>query len=242
MNQDLTQAKSPVQQRPLRTGWIVLASAGTALVAASGFSILACSMGILFEGIPLLFVMVQSVLVCMAVTWVTALVLKRTRNHFGWRILLTEVSAAALVAVAVLSILDTRQRLKRLTHPAPLPSGLRILQGNEGLFCYEVHFVGPAESITTVLQSRGLVEVPSVLPPPKEVQVPSEPPQHLDLELQGWKWREQTEVSRGWWKPTAMSNPKFFFREHSAGETNAGWIEGWWVNGSTDEVYVTQRM
>ena len=210
--------------------FIVLGSAGLTLLAASGFAVLACSVGILFEGIPLLFVVLQSVAVCVAVTSVTALVLKRKRRHFGWRTLLAEVAVVPLIAVGVLSVLDTRQRLKGLTHPASVPSGLRVLHGSMGPFVNEVHFAGPPDGIASVLQSRGLVEVPL------------EPPQHLDLDLQGWKWREQTKVLRGWWKPTSMMSPKFFFREHSAGETNAGWVEGWWVNGSTSEVYVTQRM
>ena len=86
MNQAPTQASLPVQQSPMRMGWIPLATPGSALVAASGFSILACSAGVLFGGFPSFFVFVQSVLVCVAATTITALVLRRTRNHFGWRV------------------------------------------------------------------------------------------------------------------------------------------------------------
>ena len=232
----------PIQPRPLPMVWIVLTSAGVALLAASGFAVLACSAGLLFGGAPSFLVVLQSVPVCVAVTSVMALVLMRTQRHFGWRTLFAQVAVVAFSSVGVLSFLDTHRRLKSLTHPAPVPSRLRVIHGTMGPFVTEVHLIGPTDSIATLLRSKGLFEVPSRPPEDLEVQVSLEPPQDLDLDLEGWKWREQTKVSKGWWNPTAMTRPKFFFLRHQTGATNSGWIEGWWVNGPTNEVYVTQRM
>lgn len=201
---------------------VVLASAGFALLLASGLSFLACSGGFLFSGISTVSVALAAVAVCAVVTSVTALVLRRRQRHFGWRTLFMEVAVLALVVVGVLSWLDTRHNLQVFMNSSPVPSGLRVHHGRSILFSSYVHFTGPADTIASLLQSKALIEVPA------------KPPETLDST--GWGSRERTKVSWSWWQPATMSNPKFFFLHHTS-TAPQGWSEGWWVNGATNEVY-----
>ena len=112
----------PVQRPSVRMLAVVFSSAGTALVLALGFSLLACSGGFLFSGVSILSTVLAAVAFCAAVTSVTALVFRQRQRPFGWRMLLTEVVVVALVAVGLLSWLDTRQHLRIFLKPSPVPS------------------------------------------------------------------------------------------------------------------------
>lgn len=200
----------------------VFASAGFALVVASGLSIVACSVGFLFRGISTFLIPLLAAGVCTALTSVTALVWRRRQRYFGWRTLLIEVSVLALVAVGIFSWADTRQHLRIFMSPSPVPRGLHIHHGRSIMFSSYVHFSGPPTVIASLLQSKGLAEIPA------------EPPEGNDWTSYGA--RQQTNSSWDWWQPGAMSNARFFFLHHKSLAVQ-GWSEGWWVNGATNEVY-----
>ena len=198
---------------------IVFAAAGLALLVSTVLSFIACSGGFLFTGLSAGFVTLVAAGVCAVITPLTALFFRRRQRHFGWRTLLILVSVYATLAVAILSYLDTRQHMRIFMTSSPVPSGLRVRHGRSILFSSYVHFTGPPTAIASLLQSKGLVEVPAE---------PSDNP--------GFGSRERTKVSWSWWQPTSMSNAKFFFLHHKS-DAVQGWSEGWWVSGATNEVY-----
>jgi len=216
------QAIPPVQQKPMRMVAVVLASAGLALLFSSGFSFFACSGGFLFSGISAFFVTAVAAGVCAVVTTITALLLRRRQRHFGWRTLHLVVLVSAFVAVGILSYFDTQQHMRIFMTSSPVPSGLRVHHGRSILFSSYVHFTGPPATIASLLQSKGLLEVPA------------EPPETPDYTPFGS--RERSKVSWEWWQPTSMPSPRFYFLHHKS-EAVQGWSEGWWVGGATNEVY-----
>jgi hypothetical protein len=200
----------------------VLVSAGLALVLALLLAFLACSRGLLFSGLDTLFCVVVTTAFCAFVVPVTALVFRRKQRHFAWHTLCIEALVLALVAVGLLSWLQTRQHLRIFMQPAPVPNGVQVRQGRSILFSTYVHFSATPEAIASVIQSKALLEVSAVMPDKSDIT--------------DFSSRERTKVSWGWWQPATMSSPKFFFRHH-ASEAVQGWCEGWWVNGATNEVY-----
>jgi hypothetical protein len=200
----------------------VFSSAGLALVLTSTFAFLACSRGYLFSGIDTFFSVIVTTGLCAIATPVTALVFRRKQIHFAWHTLFIEVPILALVAIGLLSWLQTRQHLQIFMNPEPVPSGVRVYQGSKDFFSSYIHFSAPPASIARLIQSKGLVEVPA------------EPPQTSDYTAFGS--RQQSKVSWSWWQPARMTNPKFFFLHHTS-KAVQGWSEGWWVNGATNEVY-----
>ena len=198
------------------------ASAGLALVFACAFAIFACYLGILFTGIDTLFAVLFATAFCIIVAPVTALVFKRKGKHFAWRTLFIEVMLLALVAVGLLSWLQTRQALKIFMNPVAVPKGVHVYHGRSVLFAAYVHFTAPPAVIATIINSKDLVEVPAEEPVQRDVS--------------GYSMQQKTKVSWDWWLPAAMSNPRFFYRHHQS-EAGQGWSEGWWVNGATNEVY-----
>ena len=216
------QTTSTVREKPTGTVALLIASGGAGLLPASVFALLTFSCGFMFSGISAFSIIAAAALVCAFVTPLIALLFKRGQRHFGWRALFIVVSPIAIVAVAILSWLDTRQQLRLFMNPSSVPSGLRVHRGNSQLFFSYVHFTCSPAAISSLLQLKGLVEVPA------------EPSEASDIS--GFSSREQTKVASGWWQPAAMSNPKFFFLGHK-GEGMQGWSEGWWVSGATNEVY-----
>jgi len=211
-----------VQSSPVRILVVFLASAGLALVFACAFAFLACYGGLLFGGLDTFFTVLFTTCSCALVPPVAALVFKRKGKHFAWRTLFIEVLVLALVAVGLLSWLQTRQHLQIFMKPKPVPSGVRVRHGRSILFSNYVHFTAPPGAIASIIQSKELVEVPAELPDKPDIT--------------GFSSRERTKVSWGWWQPASMSNPRFFFRHHQS-DAVQGWAEGWWVNGATNEVY-----
>jgi hypothetical protein len=197
---------------------IVFAAAGLALLFSSVFSFLACSGGFLFSGLSAGFVTLVATGFCAVTTPVIALFFR----CFDWRKLLMVVSVCALAAVGLLSYSDTRQHMQIFMTSSPLQSGLRVHHGRSILFSSFVHFTGPPAAIASLLQSKGLLEVPA------------EPPESSDYT--GFSNRERSRVSWGWWQPTSMPSAKFYFLHHKSNAIQ-GWSEGWWVSGATNEVY-----
>lgn len=212
----------PIQQPSVRMLTVVFGSSGLALVLALGFSLLACSGGFLFSGVSIFSTVLVAVAFCAAVVSVTSIVFRQRQRRFGWHMLLIEVAVLALVAVGIVSWLDTRQHLRIFMNPSPVPSGLRVHQGRSILFSSYVHFTAPPDSIASLLQSKGLVEVPAELSDGRDTGP--------------WSSRDHSGVPDGWWQPLTMSSPRFFFRHHES-QAVQGWSEGWWVNGATNEVY-----
>lgn len=206
----------------MRMVTVVFASAGLALLVASGLSLIACSGGFLFSGISAYFVILVAVGLCAIVTPVTALFFRRRQSGFGWRPLIIEVSVLGLIAVSIMSWLDTRQQLRIFMNPSSVPSGLRVHRGRSILFSSYVHFTGSPAAIASLLHTKGLVEIPAE---PTEGSDPSD-----------FSTREQAKISWGWWQPASMVNPRFYFLHHQS-DAVQGWNEGWWVSGATDEVY-----
>lgn len=203
-------------------GEIVLAAAGVALLSASGAAYIACSGGFLFRGLSATFVIIGAVVICAVLTPFAAILVRRRQKPFGGRELVAVVAVLSILAVGVLSWLNTRQNLRAYTNSSTIPSGLRVHDGSKGLFGSYVRFTGPPATIRSLIQSKGLVEVPAE---PQETMRPS-----------AFGSRERTKVAWGWWQPMSMQNPKFFFMHHES-EEGYGWIEGWWVNGEMNEVY-----
>lgn len=212
----------PVQPKPIRMAAIAFAAAGLALILSAALSFVACAGGFLFSGLSAAFVTFVSAGVCAIITPSTAVIFRRRQRRFGWRTLLVVVLVCALLAVSVLSYLDTRQHMRTFMTGSPEPSGLRVHHGRSTLFSSYVHFTGSPATIGSLLRSKGLLEVPA------------EPPESSDAT--GFGSRERSKVTWGWWQPTSMSGARFYFLHHKS-EAVQGWSEGWWVSGATNEVY-----
>jgi hypothetical protein len=216
------QTSPPVQQPSPKMIAVVFASVGLALVVASAFSFIACSAGFLFSGMSAIFTVFVTVAVCTVGIPVTALIVRRRQHHFGWRTFFIEVSCLSLLAVGLLSWLQTRQAMQIFFDPMPVPNGVHVLHGRSILFSSYVHFSAPPAVIAAIIHSKELAEAPAEIPDQGDIS--------------GYSERQQTIVSWGWWQPSTMSKPKFFYRHHTS-EAIQGWSEGWWVNSDTNEVY-----
>lgn len=211
------------QPKPPGMVAIVCGVAGFALLSSAACSFIACAGGFLFSGLSAGFVIFQAAGVSALIASVAAAIFRRRRQYFGWRTLLVTVSACTIVAVSVLSYLDTRQQMRIIMTNSPLPSGLRVHHGTSFLFSSYVHFTGPPATIASLLRSKGLLEIPA------------EPPDSSDHTAFGN--REQSKKkSWGWWQPTSMPGARFYFLHHES-KAVQGWSEGWWVSGATNEVY-----
>jgi cytochrome c1 len=108
----------------------------------------------------------------------------------------------ALVAVGIFSWADTRQHLRIFMNPSPVPRGLHVHHGRSIMFSSYVHFTGSPAVIASLLQSKGLAEIP---PEPAEGN-----------DWTSYSARQQTNSSWDWWQPGAMSNARFFFLHHKS--------------------------
>ncbi len=210
---------NPPKPRPLGIIKVFLSSVGLALLLTSGFSFLACSAGFLFSGVSALFVTLVASVFCVIIALTTAAYFRRKQLSFGGRTLVVELVILAFIAVGILSWLDTRHQLRLIMRTSSVPSGLRVHRGRNVLFNCNVHFTAGPADIASLIQSKGLIEVPENSPVTSDSSA-------ADI-------REQSKTHWGWWKPTSMANPRFYFLHH----TSEGWGEGWWVSGATNEVY-----
>ncbi|MSR64915.1 MAG: hypothetical protein EXS18_03940 [Verrucomicrobiae bacterium] len=213
---------NPVQNTPVRVLTAFLASAGLTLVLSYVLAVVACYFGVLFSGTDSLFAVLVATVFCAIVAPVTALVFKRKGKRFTWPTLFIEVMLLTLVAIGLLSWLQTREKLKTFMDPVPVPSGVHVHNGRGVLFAAYVHFTAPPVVIAAVIKSKELVEV--------SAEVPDQ------ADFSGYSERQRTKVPWDWWQPATMFNPRFFYRHHES-EAVQGWSEGWWVNGATNEVY-----
>jgi hypothetical protein len=127
-----------------------------------------------------------------------------------------------IAAVWVILRLNARHNLEIFLNPSPVSSELRVLHSRGTLFSSYYHFTGPPAVIASVLQSKGLVEVPA------------DPPETSDMT--SFSARERTKTSWDWWQPSALSKPRFFHLHHES-QAVQGWDEGWWISGETNEAY-----
>lgn len=216
------QETPPVQTAPVRILAALFASAGLALVVTCGFAFLACHGGLLFSGLDVFVVVQVAVGLTAIVIPVTAWIFRRKKKHFGWRALCIVVMLLALVAVATMSWLQTRQHLRIFMNPVPVPSGVHVHRGRSIMFSSYVHFTAPPAVIAKLVQLKELVETPDDL--------------ETAVEHPGYSELQRTKAPWDWWQPATMAKPKFFFRHHQS-EAVQGWAEGWWINGTTNEVY-----
>ena len=199
-------------------------TAGLALVLSWLLAMLACYLGFSFGGLDADTNVFYATCLCVIVVAVTERVLKHRLKPFTWRMRLIEVMLLALVSVSFLSWSGTRQQLKIFMNPAPVPGGIHFYRGRSILFNSYVHFSAPSAIITTLIHSKGLVEVPADLSD--------------NGDFSGFAARERTKIPQDWWQPVSMPHARFFFRGHENEDKAAqGWSEGRWVNGATNEVY-----
>jgi hypothetical protein len=199
-------------------------SAGLALALAIALVPLALHFGILFSGVDTVFVVLVITIFCAFAILVTAAIFKRKGKSFSWRLLFVEVIFLTLIGGGLLAWSQTRQFMKIIMEPMPVPNGLHVKQGRQLLFTGFVHFTASPSDIATIIEAKKLIEVPA--------EIPDEGVK----DLSGFSARANSENSWNWWQPTNMPNSKFFYRHHES-EAVQGWSEGWWVNGATNEVY-----
>ncbi len=199
-----------------------VAITGLALVLSWLFANLACSLGLLFSGIPAAGAVFGSTAFCAAASVATALVFRRRGKHLPWAGLVAGNILLTLMAVGLLSWLQTRQQMAIFMNPVPVPSELCVHRGRSIMFSSYVHFTGPPEVIDALIRSKQLKEV---LPGPT----------NQDDDSGFFLWLKLS-APWDWWQPAAMPNPRFFHRHHES-DAIQGWGEGWWVNGATNEVY-----
>lgn len=185
-------------------------------------AVLADYAGLVFAGLDSIFTVGATTFLCALLTLVTAIRFRRKGRHFGWRTLFAEVTVLTLLGVGLLSWGGTRLRLRTFMAPEPVQRELKVLHSRADLFAMDVHFTATPAVITKLIQSKELVETP-------------DDPERA-LEIPGYYEMQRTKVSRGWWQPTTMSKPRYYYRHHES-QAVQGWSEGWWVNGATNEVY-----
>jgi hypothetical protein len=139
------------------------------------------------------------------------------------RLLVVALALLGIIGTVYLTLrLNARHSLEIFLRPSPVPSDLRVLHKRGTLFSSFYHFSGSPAVIDSIIQLKGLVEVPT------------EPPESSDMS--GFSAKERTKVSWEWWQPTSMPGARFYFLHHKS-EAVQGWSEGWWVSGATNEVY-----
>jgi hypothetical protein len=201
------------QKAPMNLFVAAFVSAGFALVASCLFAVVACYLGILFSGLDTVFAVIVATGCCVIVGLLTAVACKRYAKQFTWPSLFCEVMLLALVVVGLMSWFQTRDKLKLFLDP--VPSSLHVHHGRSDLFGCYIHFSAPSAIIAAIIQSKQLA-----------------PPANDSEQIE----EDRMKISRNWWQPDTMSNPRFFMRHHTS-DAVQGWTDGLWVNGVTNEVY-----
>jgi hypothetical protein len=210
----------PIPKKSLTGIRLVSIYAGLALTTSYLFAWVANYIGILFTGPHTFFAILTGTIVSCIVAAVTKFIFKRKAKQLPHSLLAGEVILTALIAVGFLSWYQTRDFLKILMKPVPVPSSVHVYQGRGFLFSTYVHFSAPPEVITAIIQSHQLF-CPTNDSPEQIEQIQTD---------------RMMRTSCDWWQPTMMSTPTFFMRHHESLAVQ-GWTEGWWVNDKTNEVY-----
>ena len=145
-------------------------------------------------------------------------------KRFGWRMIWIEVVLLSLISVSILSWADTRQHLKNFMKPVTVPDSVRVKHGRQILFSSFVHFTASPPDIAALIQAKELVEV-------KDWNLSD-----IEKMPENFGERERAKATWGWWQPTSMSGARFYLRLHKS-DAPQGWLEGWWVNDKTNEVF-----
>jgi hypothetical protein len=223
MNESGEGQESVVRKRGKPMGMLAafFVSGYLALAFSFCYAVAASFLNLAFGGIVVFGTVVMTTGIGAVAGLLIGLILKWRRKPLMFRSLLIEVAIVSAVGVAVMSWRQKREILEILFKPAPVPPGVRVLNGRQELFGVHVHFTAPPGVLSSVIQAKGLVEVP-------ETEEGTDSP--------GWPAREQSKRVWDWWNPTNMPGAKFFFRHHLS-QAVQGWTEEWWVNGETNEVY-----
>jgi len=199
-----------------------LLAVGTAVVAAYVSALLARRIGMLFSGLDTAIALVASAVVSLIVAAITEMIVRRKGKDADWRVLVIEVLLVGSVVVLLLGWAQTRDHMRIFMNPLPIPNEVRVHHGQSVLFNSFVHFTAPPTVVAALLKSKEFVEVPDEVSDQRDIS--------------GYGVRQRTKVSWDWWQPATMSGPRFYYRHHKS-DAVQGWMEGWWVNGATNEVY-----
>lgn len=221
MNMERDAQKAGVVLRP---AVIVFASFGLAFLFSMVFAVIACFAGFLFSGLGVLFTVLCAIFFSAIATIVSTVLFKQPLRCFGWRIIWAEVAIFALVSTSALSWISTRQQLGIFMRPMTVPDSVHVKRGRQVLFGSFVHFSASPADIAALIQSKELVEVPD-WSPDGNTEMP-----------QNFSERERAKKAWDWWQPAALSEARFYLRLHKSNAPQ-GWLEGWWVNGKTNEVF-----
>jgi hypothetical protein len=175
--------------------------------------------GLLFSGLETGSVVAGTVALCCIAVLLIDAVLSGKGRALPWRVLLPVTILLACSAVCVYSFTLAPRTVRIFFTPASVPKAVHVHRGHVSLFFLCVHFTGPAAEIAESIRLKGLAEVSP------------EPPEHGNWSAYGS--REHWKKERGWWKPMTMPNARFLYKSHQ----KAGGFDGWWVSGSTQEVY-----
>lgn len=149
--------------------------------------------------------------------------MQNTSPRRSRRLLVVALVLLGVIGVAYVALRwNARHNLETFLKPSPVPSELRVLHRRGILFSSYYHFAGSSAAIDSIIQLKGLIEVPV------------DSPEGSDMS--GFSAKERSRTAWDWWQPNKMTKPRFFFRHHTS-EAVQGWSEGWWVSGDTNEVY-----
>ena len=101
------------------------------------------------------------------------------------RLLVVALALLGIIGAIYLTLrLNARHNLEIFLRPSPVPSDLRVLHKRGTLSSSYYHFSGSPAVIDSIIQLKGLVEVPT------------EPPESSDMS--GFSAKERTKVSWEW--------------------------------------------
>jgi hypothetical protein len=218
-----TEAESQEPETVLKPVAVFLEAFGLAFILSIVFSVLACSVGLSFSGLDGIVTVPIAIFFSSIVTTIVAVCFKRPAKHFRWPMMWLLVLILTLLSVAGVSWAQTRQHLRILMEPASIPQSLRVHHGRSVLFSSFVHFTASASDITALIKSKELIEVPD-WDSDSDAEIPK-----------NFHERERRKTAWDWWQPASMPGAKFYHRHHEG--VAQGWVEGWWVDDKTNEVF-----
>jgi hypothetical protein len=110
---------------------------GLALATSCLFALLVNHIGILFTGMHTSFAILMGTIISCVAAAVIEFIFKREAKRFAWRSLVISVPLTSFIVVGFLSWYQTRDFLKILMNPVPVPSSVHVYQGR-GFFIFDV--------------------------------------------------------------------------------------------------------